>query len=208
MSKMISSLISLSALALALLQSPTRQSEFCDSLTTEAYHSPKCSSYVVHDPKRVDDIKIPHSPHYHTYSRWVFGGQTVVLGYHDVDNDPMDMVADAYLANGEKYRFLGSAQIPGMVTDVSSVKLTGGDLPDIVFRFDGGQLKYVDVLRFSKGRVRLVFQYGASKIEILAEPRPTIEATSKLSNLVEQFAWDPLSKEFSKVSERPWHKAD
>lgn len=123
---MTSSLVSLSALTLLLLQAPTRQSEFCDSRTTEAYHSPKCDWYVVHDPKRVDDIKIPHSPRYHTYSRWVFGEQTAVLAYHDVDNDPMDMIADVYLANGVKYQFLGSAQIPGMVTDVSSVELTKG----------------------------------------------------------------------------------
>jgi hypothetical protein len=208
MSKMISSLIPLVALALALSQASAKQSESCDSFTTEAYHSPKCNQYVVHDPKRVDDIKIPHSPRYHTYSRWVFGDQTVVLAYRDVDNDPMNMVADAYLSNGGKYQLLGSAQIPGMVTDVSSVELTGGELPDIVLHFDGGQLKYVDVLRFSKGRARQVFQYAASSIEILVEPKPKIVATSKLSNLVEQFAWDPRSNEFSKVSEHPWHKAD
>jgi hypothetical protein len=205
---MISSVLSLSVLALALAQTPARQSGFCDSFTTEAYHSPKCNRYVVHDPKRVDDIKIPHSPRYHTYSRWALGDQTVVLAYRDVDNDPMDMVADAYLANGGKYQLLGSAQIPGMVTDVSSAELTGGELPDIVFHFEGGQLKYVDVLRFSKGRARQVFQYGASQIEILMKSKPTIEATSKLSNLVEQFAWDSRSQEFRTISKHPWHKAD
>lgn len=205
---MISSVLSLSSLALALSQAPTKQSEFCGSFTTEAYHSPKCDQYVVRDPKRVDDIKIPHSLHYHTYSRWAFGDQTVFLAYRDVDNDTMNMVADAYLADGGKYRFLGSAKIPGMVTHVSSAELTGGDLLDIVIHFDGGQLKYVDVVRFSKGRARQVFQYGASKIEILMEPKPLIEATSKLSNLVEQFAWDYRSDEFNTISEHPWHKAN
>jgi hypothetical protein len=208
MSKMISSLISLSALALALSQAPAKQSESCDSFTTEAYHSPKCNQYVVHDPKRADDIKIPHSPPYHTYSRWALGDQTVVLAYRDVDKDPTDMVADAYLANGGKYEFLGSAKIPGMVTDVSSAELTGGDLPDIVFHFDGGQLKYVDVLRFSKGKAQNVFQYAASKIEVSTEPKPKIVATSKLSNVVEEFAWDSRSQEFRTTSTRPWHKAD
>jgi len=205
---MISLLISVSALALALSQSPTRQSGFCDSLTTDAYHSPKCNLYVVHDPRRVDDIKIPHTPRYHTYSRWVLDHQTVVLAYRDVDKDPMNMVADAYLANGGEYEFLGSAKIPGMVTDVSSAELTGGDLPDIVFFFDGGQLKYVDVLRFSKGKAQDVFEYAASKIEVSTEPKPKIVATSKLSNLVEEFAWDSGSQEFTTISKRPWHKAN
>ena len=205
---MISSMLSLSVLALALAQAPAKQSEFCDSLTTEAYHSPKCNQYVVHDPKRVDDIKIPHSPTYHTYSRWALGDQTVVLAYRDVDKDPMDMVADAYLASGGKYEFLGSAKIPGMVTDVSSAELTGGDLPDIVFHFDGGQLKYVGIFRFSKGKAKDVFQYAASKIEVSTEPKPKIVATSKLSNMVEEFAWDSHSQEFTTISKRPWHKAD
>jgi hypothetical protein len=162
----------------------------------------------VHDPKRADDIKIPHSPRYHTYSRWAFGDQIVVLAYRDVDNDPKNMAADAYLADGGKYRFLGSAKIPGMVTDVSSADLTGGDLPDIVIQFDGGQLKYVDVLRFSKGKAQDVFQYAASKIEVSTEPKPKIVATSKLSNVVEEFAWDSRSQEFTTISKRPWHKAN
>jgi len=205
---MISSVLSLSVLALALTQAPAKQSEFCDSFTTGAYHSPKCNQYVVHDPKRADDINIPHSPPYHTYSQWALGDQTVVLAYRDVDKDPMNMVADAYLAKGGKYEFLGSAKIPGMVTDVSSAELTGGDLPDIVFHFDGGQLKYVDVLRFSKGKAQDVFQYAASKIDVSKEPKPKIIATSKLSNMVEEFAWDSHSQQFTTISKRPWHKTN
>src|SRR5271169_4020002 len=103
---MISLLVLRSALVVALLQASTKQSELCDSFTTEAYHSPRCNQYVVRDPKRADDIAIPHSPRYHTYSQWDFDHQTVVLAYRDIDNDPKNMVADAYLAGGGKYQFL------------------------------------------------------------------------------------------------------
>jgi hypothetical protein len=179
-----------------------KKASFCSARTTTAYHSPECDwGYAVRDPQRVDDLKIPHKPAYHTYSRWVLDGRTYILAYRDIEDQPDDMVVDVYAAGDGSHKLIGNARIPGIVTGVATTKLTDGELPDVVIRFEGGQLQYVDILRFSRGRVIQVFQYGASTIEVLAEPVPMLKATSRAAHLVEQFAWDSRSGKFSKVSQ-------
>jgi len=170
----------------------SKKSDFCASRTTEAYHSPKCDwRWVVHDPHRVEDVQIQHEPLYHTYSRWVLDGQTYVFAYRDIDRRPDDMAADVYLANGDRYKLVGSVEHLGeIVTGVSEVRLTGAFLPDVVFREDCGQLNCVVVVRFSDETARQVFRYGASKIDVLSEPKPMIVATSKIANQIQQFAWE------------------
>lgn len=185
-----------------------KQVEFCSSRTTEAYHSPKCDWYVVRDPQRVADVKIPHKPPYHTYSRWVFAGRKYVFAYRDIDYQPEDMVADIYLTRDTGYQRVGSLRITGLVTDVSTASLTEGPSPDVIFRFACGQLQCLNVLRFSSnGAARKVFWYGASTIEILSEPKPTIVAKSKLANVVEEFVWEPETNKFRKVSQHVWQKS-
>jgi hypothetical protein len=181
-------------------------SEFCSSRTTEAYHSPKCNLFVVHDPQRVENLRISHKPAYHTYSRWVLDGKTYVLAYRDIDRQPQEMMVDLYLAEASGYNLAGSVRIAGVVNAVSTERLTGSASPDIVFRVDSGQLQYLDVVRFSDGKAKEVFWYGASEIETETEPQPTIVAKSKLSNLIEEFAWDSKSSKFVKAREYAWHK--
>ena len=185
-----------------------KQSEFCSSRTTEAYHSPKCDwGWVVHDPHRVEDVKIPHKPTYHTYSRWVFDGQTYILAYRDIDRSPSDMAADVYLAAVNGYKLVGSVQHLGeIVTDVSDARLTGGVLPDLVFREDCGELKCVIVAHLSDKTAEKVFRYGATEVEITTQPKPMVVARSNLSNVVEEFAWDLKSNKFIKTREYAWHK--
>jgi hypothetical protein len=189
------------------LSQQEKSTEFCSSRTPAAYHSPDCDwGYVVNDSGRFGDVKIPHRPPYHTYSRWVVGDRTYVFAYRDIDDRPDDMVADIYIAEDSHYKLIGNTQIPGIVTAVSTAKLTGDRLPDVVFRFQGGELQYVNIVRLSDEKAEQVFQYGASAIELLSEPKPLIEATSKISNVVEQFAWDPQSYKFRRTSQRPLRK--
>jgi hypothetical protein len=185
----------------------SKESAFCASRTTEAYHSPKCDwGWVVHDPHRVEDVKIPHEPQYHTYSRWMLNGHTYntyIFAYRDIEQQPSDMAADIYVADGDRYKLVGSVEHLGeIVTGVSDARLTGAVLPDIVFREDCGELQCVVVVRFSDETARQVFRYGASKIDVLSEPKPVIVARSKLANQVEQFAWDPQAEKFRKIEHR------
>jgi len=131
---------------------------FCASRTTAAYHSPKCDWFVVKDPNRIEGLEIQHEPSYHTYSRWVLDGRTYVIAYRDIDYQPEDIVADIYLAVDNGYKLVGRARIFGLVTDVSTARLTGGELPDIVFRFLGGQLQYIVIVRLSRETAREVFE--------------------------------------------------
>src|SRR5215469_4647532 len=194
--------VMLAALFSIFAAAQDNSSEFCSSRTTEAYHSPKCDWFVVHDPQRVDDVKIPHRPAYHTYSRWVVDGQTYILAYRDVDQQPQEMMVDVYLEGSSGgYKLVGSIRIAGVVNGVSIEKLTGSLIPDIVFRVESGQLQYVDVLRFAEGKAKEVFWYGASELEITTQPKAMIVARSKLSNVVEEFAWDPRTNRFAKIRE-------
>jgi hypothetical protein len=181
-----------------------KQSEFCASRTTEAYHSPQCDWYVVRDPHRVNDVKIPHQPRYHTYSRWVLGDRTYIFAYRDIDRHPDDMVVDIYALEDGTYRLIGNARIPGLVTGVLTAGLTGAPRPDVIIRFEGGQLQYIDVLRFPDNSARQVFQYAASSIDIFFKPKPLIQATSKISNKVEEFTWDSEVNEFRKTEQHAW----
>jgi hypothetical protein len=117
------------------------------------------------------------------------------------------MMADVYLVASSGDKLVGSIRIAGVVSGVSTEKLTGSAIPDIVFRVESGQLRYIDVLRFSEGKAKEVFWYGASEMETATEPKPMIMARSKLSNLVEEFAWDSKSSKFIKTREYAWHKA-
>jgi hypothetical protein len=125
--------------------------EFCSSRTTSSYHSPQCDRWVVHDQNRVADVRIPHKPEYHTYSRWKLGDRTYVLAYRDVDQQPSDMVADIYLVNEEGYRRVGKISVHDIVTDVSAWSLTESEVPDLVFRAACGHLQCVFVVRFANG---------------------------------------------------------
>src|SRR6266481_2167873 len=186
-------------------------SDFCSSRTTEAYHSPKCDwGWIVHDPQRVEDVTIPHKLPYHTYSRWVLDGHTYDFAYRDiVEYRPNDMAADIYLASGNRYKVVGSVPHLGeIVTGVFTARLTGAALPDVVFRESCGELQCVVVLRFSDETAEQVFSYGDRIIDVLQQPKPVIEATSKIANLVEQFAWDSQSKKFQKIGQHPWRKAE
>lgn len=185
----------------ASARAQSKESDFCTSRTTEAYHSPKCDWGWVHDPHRVEVLKISHEPKYHTYSRWMVGQRTYIFAYRDVDQQPSDMAADIYVAGGNGYKLVGSVEHLGeIVTGVSEVKLTGAG-PDVVFREDCGELKCVVVVRFSDETARQVFRYGASKMDVLLEPKPVIIATSTLANQVEQFAWDPQTEKFRKIKQ-------
>ena len=184
------------------------QPEFCSSGTSEAYHSPNCGwGFVVHDPHRVEDVSIPHKPAYHTYSRWALNGHTYVFGYRDIDQQPEDMAVDIYLAtDGSGLQLIGSTRIPGLLTDVSTARLTFGILPDVVFYLQSGELTWLEVVRITDQQAKEVFWYGASQIDISVEPTPTIVAKSRLANRIEQFAWDSHSQKFKKVREYTWHK--
>jgi hypothetical protein len=197
-------LVALSSSGPSLAQD--KNSEFCSSQTTEAYHSPRCDWWVVHDPRRIEHINIPHRPRYHTYSRWLLGDRTYIFAYRDVDQQPEDMVADIYLAGDSGYNRFGYVHITGAVTDVSTANLTGGAGPDVVFRFDGGQLQYIDVLRFSGGLAREVFSYGASTIDVISQPKPLIVAKSRIANLVQEFEWDSQSGKFKTIHQRALRK--
>lgn len=197
------------ALFTAAVGAQNKDSAFCSSRTTEAYHSAKCDwGWVVHDPRRVEDVKIPHEPLYHTYSRWVLDSQSYILAYRDIDHRPDDMAADVYLATGNRYKLVGSVQHLGeIVTEVFDARLSGAILPDVVFREDCGELQCVVVVRFSGETANQVFWYGASKVEVTTQPKPMIVARSSLPNLVEEFAWDLKSGKFVKIRQYAWHKA-
>jgi hypothetical protein len=180
-------------------------SEFCSSYTTAAYHSPQCDLWVVHDPNRVEDVKILHRPAHHTYSRWTVGDQAYILAYRDVDHQPSDMVADIYLVSEARNNLIGNIRVYDAISDVLEMRLTGGDVPDLLFRSSCGQLECVFVLHFEDGKAQRVFQYAASKIEIMGGKTPEIAAKSKLANLVQEFAWDPKAKEFKETREYRWH---
>jgi len=186
-------------------QQQTEQAGFCESRTPQALHSPKCElAFVVQDLHRTDNVKIPHEPVYHTYSRWELDGRAYIFAYRDIDQRPDDMMADIYLAASGGYKRIGSIEITGMVTGVSTANLTGGNVPDILFQYEGGELHYLTIVRLSGGRVQQVFRYGASAIDVLSQPKPVIEATSKVANLVEQFAWDPHAAKFRKIEQHPF----
>jgi hypothetical protein len=178
--------------------------EFCASRTTEAYHSAKCDwGWVVHDPRRVTDVKISHVPKYHTYSRWVLGDQTYILAYRDMDNSPDDMAADIYRADDGGRKLIGSVQHLGeIITDVFDAKLTGTAIPDVVFRLACGTLQCIIVVRFSNEKPQEVFRHGASKIEIFPRPKPMIVANTKHA-VVEQFVWDVKGEKFSRKTMLP-----
>jgi hypothetical protein len=180
----------------------SKPSGFCASRTTAAYHSPKCDwGWVVHDPHRVEGMKIPHDPQYHTYSRWLLEGHSYIFAYRDIDEQPSDMAADIYVAESKGYELAGSVEHLGeIVTGVSEVALTGA-VPDILFREDCGQLHCVVVVRFSDETAKQVFRYGASKLDVVWEPTPMIVATSKFTNQSEQFAWDPQTEKFRKIEQ-------
>jgi len=142
--------IVLAAITVLLTSAVTygKQSDYCASRTTEAYHSPKCNwGFVVKDPHRIEGVRIPHKPSYHTYSLWVLGSRRYVFAYRDIGGQPDDMVVDIYRAGNGRYALLGNARITGIVTDVSTARLTGSGLPDVVFRFEGGQLQYLEIVR-------------------------------------------------------------
>lgn len=183
-------------------------SGFCDSLTTEAYHSPQCDWWVVHDPNRAEDVKIAHKPAYHTYSQWKLGDQTYILAYRDLELQPADMEADVYLANQSGNTLIGKIAVHDAVSNVSAVRLTGGEIPDLLFRTTCGELQCVFVLRFAKGKAWDVFSYGASEMEIVSEPGPRIVAKSRLANVVQEFTWDPHESEFRETRTYRWHKGE
>jgi hypothetical protein len=195
--------IAAAALFAVSVGAQNKESSFCASRTTEAYHSPKCDwGWVIHDPHRVEEVKIPHEPQYHTYSRWMLKGHTYILAYRDIDQQPSDMAADVYVADGDRYKLVGSVEHLGeIVTGVSEARLTGA-VPDILFREDCGQLQCVVVVHFSDETARQVFRYGASKLDVVSKPKPMIVATSKLAKEVEQFAWDPQTEKFRKIEKR------
>ena len=146
-------------------------------------------------------------PPYHTYSRWVLGGQTYIFAYRDINQQPEDMAVDIYIAKGGDYKRVGTARIPGVVTSVSTERLTGGILPDVVFRLQSGELQWIEVVRFFNRTARQVFWYGASKIDVMTQPKPMIVAKSSIPNLVQEFAWDSESGKFVKIGKYAWHKA-
>jgi len=187
-------------------RSQVNTSEFCSSRTTEAYHSPKCDWYVVQDPRRVEEVRISHKPAYHTYSRWELDGHSYVLAYRDIEHQPQEMAVDVYAETGSEHKLIGMLRIAGVVKGVSAENLTGSAFPEIVFRVDSGELKYIDVLHLSEGKAREIFWYGASEIEILSIPTPRVVAKSRLANVVEEFTWDSRLAEFKRLREYPWHK--
>jgi hypothetical protein len=179
-----------------------KESDFCASRTPQALHSVECKwAFVVQDPHRVNDVKIPHEPIYHTFSRWVLGDQRYIFAYRDIDQQPEDMMVDIYLAANGGYKRIGSVEITGMVTGVFTAKLTGQNIPDVVFQYEGGELHYVTIMRAYSGEARQVFRYGASTIDVLSQPTPLIVATSNLTDQVEQFAWDAQTESFRKIEQ-------
>lgn len=97
-------------------------------------------------------------------------------------------------------------RLPGLVFDVSTERLTGGAVPDVLFRLQSGELTYLEVVRIVDGKAKEVFRYGASQIDVSINPSPTILAKSKLAKTIEQFTWDPKSAKFVKTAEHPWDK--
>jgi hypothetical protein len=181
-------------------ESQNNAAGFCSSRTTEAYHSPKCNWWEVHDPGRVDDVKLPHHPRYHTYSRWMLGDRTYVFAYRDIDQQPSDMAVDIYAVEGSKYRLVLTIQHLGeIITGVITAKMTGARVPDIVFKEECGELHCIVVVRFAAGKPKQVFSYAASSIDLRDAPKPLIVAESKIANTVEQFAWDARSEQFRKI---------
>lgn len=183
-----------------------KQSEFCASRTSEAYHSSNCNwGFVVHDPNIIKNVTIPHKPAYHTYSRWALGDQAYILAYRDIDNQPQDMAVDIYLVkDGDAFQQIGTARTPGLVTNVSTARLTAGEEPDILFHLQSGELTWLEVVRIFNRKAKEVFWYGASQIDVSPDPKPMIVAKSRLANTVEQFAWDSRSKRFKKVRQFSW----
>jgi hypothetical protein len=183
-----------------------KQSDFCASRTSEAYHSASCNwGFVVHDPNIIKNLPIPHKPAYHTYSRWMLNNENYILAYRDIDDQPQEMAVDIYLAkNGDAFQHIGTARIPGLVTDVSIARLTG-ETPDFLFHLQSGELTWLEVVRIFNRKAKEVFWYGASQIDVSPDPNPMIVAKSRLANTVEQFVWDSRSKRFKKVRQYTWH---
>jgi hypothetical protein len=180
--------------------------DFCSSRTTEAYHSPKCDwGWVVHDPKRVENVTIPHKPAYHTYSHWVLDGGTYIYCLRRHRLHPQRYGGVVYLANGDRYKLVGSVQHLGeIVTGVFAARLTGAALADVVFQTECGELQCIDIIDFSDGAAaREVFSYGASTIEVVSQPKPLIVARSSIANVVEEFIWDPKSSKCVKIRQYP-----
>lgn len=205
--KLLLAILLVSLPSFGKVQEQTEQTGFCASRTPQALHSPQCKwAFVVQDPHRVNDVKIPHEPVYHTYSQWVLGGQTYIFAYRDIEQQPEDMMVDIYLAGNRGYKRVGNVEITGMVTRVFTAKLTGDNVPDVVFGYEGGELHYLTVVRVSGGEARQVFRYGASTMDVVSQPKPMILATSRVANLVEQFAWDPQTEKFRKIEQHPLRK--
>jgi hypothetical protein len=187
----------------------SKDSGFCSSRTTEAYHSPKCNwGWVVRDPHRVEGVKIRHEPSYHTYSRWMLGDHAYIFAYRDIDQHPEDMVVDIYLASHTHYKLVGSVQHLGeIITRVFTARVTGTAIPDVVLREDCGELECVVVVRFSDETAKQVFSYGDRIIEVRQQPKPAIIATSRIANVVEEFAWDSHAEKFRKIEQHPLRTA-
>ena len=180
---------------------------FCSQRTTAVYHSPKCGwGYVVHDPRRVEDVSIRHDPPFHTYSRWVLRGKTYIFAYRDVDNRPDDMRVDIYPENGQG-KIVACITITGLETHVSSANLTGKDSQDIVFKYLGGELQYLSIVRFTNTSVKDAFDCAATAIDILLQPEVKIVAKYSIANNVKEFIWDGASNNFVKHQEFPWHRS-
>jgi hypothetical protein len=193
-----------SRIAWPSLSQPDEQT--CSQRSTATYHSPKCGwGYVVNDPGRIEDVTIPHDPPYHTYSRWVIRARTYIFAYRDVDNRPDDMRVDIYQGNAGG-KVVASIAITGLETHVFSANLTGRDSSDIIFKYMGGELQYLSIVRFADDSIKDVFDCAASTIDILPGPEPKIVARYNVANVVREFVWRGASDKFVKAREFPWHR--
>jgi hypothetical protein len=180
--------------------------DFCDQKTTEVYHSPKCGLWVEEDPQRVNDINIPFNPPYHTYSRWIIDDQSYILAYRDVDYEPANIIVDFYSVDNKSKVKRGSVNLNGVVVNVLAAKLTGSKYHEIMFRHADGQLQYISIVKIRGNKIKKIFSYGATEIEIIKGLPTRILAKAESSNLVEEYIWVPTSGKFVKNREYPWNK--
>lgn len=186
---------------------PPPDGQSCSERTTATYHSPKCGwGYVVDDPGRLENISISHDPPYHTYSRWVIRGRAYIFAYRDVGNRPDDMRVDIYRERDQN-RIAATIAITGLETHVFSTNMTGPDSSDIVFRYLGGELQYVTIMRFTDDSIKDVFDCVASSIDISPWPKSKIVARYRISNIVKEFVWGSASDSFVKTAEFPWRSS-
>jgi hypothetical protein len=172
---------------------------FCSSRTTAAYHAPECGAiWIVHDPNRVSDVHLGHSPDYHTYSRWEVNGTKYVLAYWDEDNDPNDIVVDVYRASGAKFEQIGSVTIGAPLTGVKTAQLAPKWGDQLLFLSHCGQMECINVVRVSDGVAKELFEYGADKLVVRGGTPPSIMAKPKYANFLEQFTWSDAKQKFVK----------